>query len=171
MRLLSVAFAAVLLTTTGCGISGTTTKKLTFHVNAETDPCGSDSEELDLGGEDFFNDYKDKIDSVTVKSAKITIVNPKTREDSVATMAHGTVSIQETSTDEKATFSTFSDVALTQDNSADLSVEPEASTRVSKAVLKEPHKLLVTAEGCADAAPAYFDFELEVTFDVTAHLL
>jgi hypothetical protein len=166
------AVVGLSLLSTGCGpIEREMTHKMTFTVETSGDTCGVDSFEVDLGEDADFTQYQKNITGLEVKSIKVTVLNPKTREDAVATKASGSVSVSAPGSTEKVAVGGFTDVSLTEGSSATPNVDAAGSARLGTLLLAAPHKATLHFEGCVDQTPAGFEVEAEVTYIVKASLI
>lgn len=167
MKISSILVAATITLSSSCGlIAKDFTIKRVVHVHGSaSDPtCQDDRITFNLAEDDAFNDLKGAIGKLELRKAVVRITNPKTAEESVATMANGTLGIATTQEGASVEFSTFTDVPLTTDASQELTFSVEGASAVIDAALNPPNTFYVTSHGCADAVPAFFDFQVEFTF-------
>jgi hypothetical protein len=166
-----LALVPLTIAMVGCGEFNTPiTKKFSMSVKQDEGTCKTESKAVDLKDDETFKKYKDKITGITVTDLKMTITNGKSDPKSVATKVTGTMKIGATEATADTTLTTY-DVPLETGTSKDLTVEANAATKAGEIVLEDPNTLYISTEGCADAVPAYFDADVEITFEVKAKVL
>lgn len=156
-----------LLALGGCPCIGsefTTSRTFSVHASAEDAPCSSDRVEVKLLEDKTFSDLRQYLGGVELRRVVVTVVNPKTREDSAATLANGTVRIASDVGGAALVLSTWGDVPVTQDATKDIPFDAATAATLSSLVLNPPHTFVVEGEGCANRVPAFFDFKVELTF-------
>jgi hypothetical protein len=160
-----------LLLVTACNIDQPITKRATFSVNSESELCTTSKKVIDLGDDETFTKYRDQIKSVELQDVTVKITNPKTRDDSAATKAGGTLSLSADEAGTPLTLATYQDLALTAGNSQEITFDGAAATEMARLILDPPNTFYVHSNGCADAVPAFFDFEVAMTLMVHAKLM
>lgn len=166
MRPLIPLLAGLLLSLPGCNCFGRElTETYSFSVRAEaTDPlCATQKYEVNLGADDSFQSVKQFVKRVDVRKLEVAVTNPKTRDDSVATKAGGAVSVSGTEAGALFTLGTYEDVPLAASSRQEIPVDATAEKELSRLIRTAPNTFWVTAEGCNDAVPAFYDFDVLLT--------
>lgn len=166
MRPLIPLLAGLLLTLPGCNCFGREfTETYTFNVRAEsTAPlCATQRLQVNLGADESFNSVKQYVKRVDVRKLEVAVTNPKTRQDSVATKASGSVSVSDTESGTQFTLATYGDVPIAAGSVREVPVDATAEKELSRLIRTAPNAFWVTADGCNDAVPAFYDFEVRLT--------
>lgn len=166
MRPLIPMLAGLLLTLPGCNCFGRElTETFTFSVHAEsTDPlCDTQRYEVNLGADDSFKSVKQFVKRVDVRKLEVAVNDPKTRDDSVATKAGGSVSVSDTENGTLFTLGTWEDVPIAVGSRQEIPVDATAEKELSRLIRTAPNTFWVTAQGCNDAVPAFYDFDVLLT--------
>lgn len=166
MRPLIPMLAGLLLTLPGCNCFGREfTETYTFRVRAEaTAPlCSTQQLEVNLGADESFNSVKQFVKRVDVKSLVVAVSDPKTREDSVVTKAGGSVSVSDLANGTLFTLGTYEDVPIAAGSRQEVAVDATAEKELSRLIRTAPNTFWVTATGCNDAVPAFYDFDVLLT--------
>lgn len=170
MSRILVAFG--LLFVTACNRDITINK--TFNIDASSAPangaCSLNTRTIDLTDISIFDSLKDRVTNVEVKHAHITVVDPKTASDSVATSVSGAVWISDVGASERTSLGAFDALALTAGEHKDITLNADGVTRLKTLATNDPWAFDVTAEGCADAYPAHFSLQGEIEANVSFSL-
>ncbi len=161
-RLLFLFGLAVLASGCNClGREFTITR--TFEVNSTGDStCSTFSDTVNVGDDPTFNDVKQFITKVELRKITVTVTDPKIGE-SVATKAHGSVTVGDASNANLLTLGTYTDVPLTLNATQDIPFDAAAAANLASLVLNPPHTFTVNAQGCNDLNPAHYKFKVAVT--------
>ncbi len=164
-----------LLTVLGCGpYEVPITRTYTFSVNAAEGPLCQQAagQLLDLSNDKDFQDNKNRISRIEITELRVTITDPQTQADSVATQASGTVIVAASQSGAGAvTLGTYQPVNLTQGATRLIKVDQAGADTLVKLIQTEPYQAWVWAEGCVDQLPAHFQFQVQVSFSVFVRLI
>jgi hypothetical protein len=159
----------LLLTLPGCNCFGREfTETFTYNVHAEsTDPlCAKQQYEVNLGEDEGFKKVKQFVTRVDVRKLEVAVKDPKTREDSAATKAGGSVSVSDSESGTLFTLGTYGDVPIEAGSRQEIAVDATAEKELSRLIRTAPNTFWATAEGCNDAVPAFYDFDVLLTLYV-----
>lgn len=158
----------------GCNCTGREfTVKRTFSVTQEVESaaCATESRTVNLQDDAAFSDLKNNLGKVELRKVVVTIVNPKKRDDSVATTAHGTVSVKGSSEGSVlAELGTYAPMPITAGSTQNIDFDSDASSTLASLALNPPYTFDVVVEGCSDKTTAFYDFEVALTFYVELKL-
>lgn len=163
---LTLLFAFTAISAMGCNCAGREfTVSKTFNVHGEaTDPvCNSDRQVINVGDDAAFRDAKAFIGTVELRKLEGEITNPKTRADSAATKASGTVRIADSMTGTAIDLGTYGDVPITAGSKKTIEFDKKAAKRLAELVLQPPNSFSVESHGCSDANPAFYEFKVTLT--------
>ncbi len=163
---LTLLFALTAISAMGCNCAGREiTVSRTFNVHGETtDPlCNADRQVINLADDASFKDAKAFIGTVELRKLEGEITNPKTRADSAATKASGTVRIADSMTGTALDLGTYGDVAITAGNKTTIQFDKKSAKRLAELVLQPPNSFSVESYGCNDANPAFYEFKVTLT--------
>lgn len=166
-----VVAAAAAFVLTACSPGRDFTVKRTISVKATSDKCQVDKLVYNLGDDAAFATVKKNIGKVEVKKLAIRISNPKTRPESVATLANGEVHIGPVGETPTVLLSTYGDVPVEKDAYKEIPVDAEGAKTLTNLALKGTNAFEIQWRGCADQVPAYFDFDVEMTLFASLKLL
>jgi len=152
----------------GCNCAGrefTVSKTFSVTQGSEDAVCASRSKTINLQDDSAFNSLKGNIGKVELRKVVVAIVNPKTRDDSVATTGHGTVSVKGSSEGSVvAQLGTYADVPIAVGSSQDIAFDAGAAKALSSLALNPPNTFDIVVEGCSDKNVAFYDFRVDLTF-------
>ncbi len=154
----------------GCGVFGSDfTVRHTVDIHsASTDPlCQSDTLTFNLADNQTFRDLKGNLYSLELKKLRVEVVNPKARDESLATQAHGQITVSAALTETGVTLGTYQDVPLEQGAAQEIVFDKSAAKTLTELALHAPNTFFIDSNGCTDAVPAFFDFEVTMTFYAT----
>lgn len=166
MRPLIPLLAGLVLTLPGCNCFGREfTETYPFSVRAGPgDPlCAKQRLEVNLGADESFDSVKQFVKRVDVRTLEVAVTDPKTRDDSAATKASGSVSVSDTKNGTLFTLGTYGDVPIAAGSVRAIPVDAAAEKELSRLIRTAPNTFWVTADGCNDAVPAFYDFEVRLT--------
>lgn len=162
-----LAVAGLVLILQGCNCFGREfTKTLTFdvHATAEDPLCSKDFTEIDLGSDQAFQNVRQFVARFELRKLRVAVNDPKTREDSIAKLAHGSVQVAASQTSTTFTLGTYEAVEIKAGNGQDIAIDKAAQKELAKLALTSPNKFFIAAEGCNDAVPAFYTFDVTMTF-------
>lgn len=163
-RLLAVVGAAVFINGCGCvGREFTFDRDFSVHAESAEALCQTDRFEVNLGADQAFANVKQYIGTLELRRLMVTVVNPKTRADSVARAASGTVRIDDPARSRVLDLGTYGNVPLVAGASQEIPFDKTAARTLARLALESPNTFTVEAEGCSDANPAFYDFRVELT--------
>jgi hypothetical protein len=85
----------------GCNCAGsefTTRRTFSVHASASDALCQTERSEVNLGQDASFTDAKSFISRIELRKLSVQVTNPKTRDDSVVSKAHGSVQVSSSQT-------------------------------------------------------------------------
>lgn len=158
----------------GCNCTGREfTVRRTFNVTQEVEAaaCATESRTVNLQDDSAFSDLKKNLGKVELRKVVVTIVNPKTRGDSVATTGHGTVSVKgESEGSVLAKLGTYEPMPIATGSTQNIDFDSSAASTLASLALNPPYTFDVVVEGCSDRTTAFYDFEVALTFYVELKL-
>ncbi len=163
---LAVVVMFVSLFGSACNCAGREfTVKKTFDVHGGPDDalCQTDRLVINLQDDSAFKDLKSNLGKVELRKINLKVTNPKTREDSLATKGNGKVRVANAETGAGTELGTYADVPITQDSTQDIPFDPAAASSLASLALNPPNTFYIEAEGCSDAVPAFYQFQVELT--------
>ncbi len=140
------------------------TVKRTFEVHGGANDalCQSDRIALNLADDSAFKDVKNNLGKVELRKIVVKVTNPKTRDDSKATKGNGHVRVANAETGTATELGTYTDVPIAQDSSQDIPFDAKAAATLASLALNPPNTFFIEAEGCSDAVPAFYQFQVEL---------
>jgi hypothetical protein len=162
--LFAVAGLATILQ--GCNCAGrefTLTRTFSVHATSDDPLCQTNKLEVDLGKDQAFTDARAFISRVELRKLAVKVSNPKTRDDSVVTRAHGSVQVAASQTATTLTLGTYSDVPIAADSGQDITIDKAAADELARLALTSPNVFWITGQGCNDRVPAFYDFDVLLT--------
>ncbi len=167
---LKILVSALSLLGSGCGVFGkdfTVRRMVSIHASATDPTCQDDKLTVNLGDDKAFNDVKGNLYSLELKRVFVEVADPKTNPDSMATKANGAVSVSASLSGDALTLATYKDVPLNKGEFQEISFDKSAAKNLTDLALHAPNTFFITSHGCADAVPAFFDFNVGMTFYAT----
>lgn len=174
-RILAWGIVPLLLGLAGCGPYDVPyTDTFDFYVDAVEGPlCETTSAQIiDLSKNEDFQSNRNRISRIEIDSIQVTITNPSTDPTSVATKASGKITVAATQTGAGAvTLGTYEPLTLKQGATAKVKIDQAGADKLVKLIQSSPYQAWVWAEGCVDALPAHFSFQVEVAYTVFVRIL
>jgi hypothetical protein len=134
----------------------------TFTVDSHSDLCATAQKTINLQDDSAFSQMKGNLGKVELR--KVTVVIGKPQAESVATVGHGSVSVQGTSEGSVvAELGTYADVPISEGSRQDIEFDRGAAGQLADLALKPPNSFEVIAQGCNDRVPALYDFDVILT--------
>jgi hypothetical protein len=146
------------------------TVKKTFSVHASaTDPqCDVDLREQNMGNDQAFMDLQQYISKIELKKVTISVANPKTSEESVATSGWGEVRISANQSDTALTLAVYDPFPIVAGSTRDITFDQPTADKLSELILQPPHVFWLGSFGCSDANPAFYDIQVALTLYAAA---
>jgi hypothetical protein len=152
----------------GCSCAGKEfTVKQSFAVASGADSalCTTNRQTVNLQEDSAFDSLKSNIGKVELQKLVVTILDPNTNGQSVATTGTGAVKVSALSQGAVvADLGTYSAVPIAAGSTQNITFDPAAASALATLVLDPPNSFDVIADGCNDRVPAFYTFEVVMTF-------